>query len=819
MASKRSEHDATHNSDPHAEQGCCHQHTEDGRLDEKGEVHHHHQHQEHHDDHDEGCCHHGEAHHEGSDIKPSASAKYYCPMCPGVESDKPDDCPKCGMRLERNPAWKPGKKIWTCPMHPEVRREEPGQCPKCGMDLEPMSATGEEEDDEAAEIHSLKRKTLIAIVLTIPILFLAFDGMIPGLSFEGVVSPKIQGWLELVLATPVILWAGGMFFTRGWRSIVNRSLNMFTLIALGVGAAYTYSVLAVLFPGIFPESFRKGGEVQLYFEAGAVITALILLGQWLEARARRQTGQAIRSLLDLAAKTAHRVREDGEEEEVEVDAIQKGDRLRVRPGEKIPLDGAITEGKSTIDESMITGEPVPVGKGEGEKVIGATVNQTGSFVMEAEAVGDETMLAQIVNMVAEAQRSRAPIQKLADKVAGYFVPAVVTIAVLAFAIWALFGPAPAMAMAIVVAVSVLIIACPCALGLATPMSIMVGVGKGAMQGILVKNAEAIERAEKVTHLVTDKTGTITEGRPSVVDAQAAEGFQSEEVLALAAAVESHSEHPLARAVFEKARQDELAISEPTDFESVTGGGVQAKVDGRLVRVGKRGFLESSGISIPETLSGEADRLQKDARTVVWAARDDVLLGWIAVADPIKETSPDAIRALHGMGIQVVMCTGDNAETAGAVARELGIDEVHAGVSPGDKQRIVNDLKSRGHRVAMAGDGINDAPALAAADVGIAMGTGTDVAIESAGLTLVKGDLRGIVGGLRLSRAVMRNIRQNLFFAFVYNAVGVPIAAGILYPLIGLLLNPMIAGAAMAMSSVSVVSNALRLRRLDIDSSR
>jgi Cu+-exporting ATPase len=636
------------------------------------------------------------------------------------------------------------------------------------------------------------------------------------LSFEGVLSPRLQGWLELALATPVIVWAGGIFFARGWRSIVNRSLNMFTLIMMGVGAAYGYSVVAVLFPGIFPDSFRRHGEVALYFEAGAVITTLILLGQWLEARARRQTGQAIQSLMDLAARTAHRLDEDGKEEDVEIDEIQKGDRLRVRPGEKIPLDGSILDGKSSIDESMITGEPVPVEKGKGDKVIGATVNQTGSFVMEAEAVGEDTVLSRIVTMVAEAQRSRAPIQKLADQVSGYFVPAVVLTAALAFGLWAFMGPAPAMAYAIVVAVSVLIIACPCALGLATPMSIMVGVGKGAQNGILVKNAEAIERAEKITHLITDKTGTLTEGKPSVVGVTTAEGVDEDELLRLAAAVESQSEHPLARAVVDKAKSGELDLPEINDFESTTGGGVQAKVDDQLVRVGKREFIESEGVSVSEELSDEADRLQGEAKTVIWVARGDSLLGMMAVADPIKETSKEAIEALHNLGITVVMCTGDNQRTAEAVAKELGIDEIHAGVSPEDKQRIVNELQEKGHRVAMAGDGINDAPALAAADVGIAMGTGTDVAIESAGLTLVKGDLRGIVGGLRLSRAVMRNIRQNLFFAFIYNAIGVPIAAGILYPFFGILLSPMIAGAAMSFSSVSVITNSLRLRKLDFN---
>jgi Cu+-exporting ATPase len=749
-------------------------------------------------------------------VTPSASAKYFCPMCEGVESDKPGDCPKCGMRLERNPAYKAAKKdrMWTCPMHPEIQEPKPGPCPKCGMDLEPLDGSVE-HDEEAGEINSLKWKTLVAGILTVPVLLLAFDSMIPGLSFDSLLSPTLQGWLELAFATPVILWAGGLFFTRGWRSLLNRSLNMFTLIMLGVGAAYAYSVVAVLFPGIFPDSFKRHGEVALYFEAGAVITTLILLGQWLESRARRQTGQAIKSLLDLAAKTAHRLNENGDEEEVDIDELQKGDRLRVRPGEKIPLDGKIVDGKSTIDESMITGEPMPVKKSSGDKVIGATVNQTGSFVMEAEAVGEETMLSQIVHMVAQAQRSRAPIQKMADQVAGYFVPAVVLIALIAFIVWAMVGPAPAMAYAIVVAVSVLIIACPCALGLATPMSIMVGVGKGAQNGILVKNAESIERAEKITHLITDKTGTLTEGKPSVVEVHSAEGQDAFEWLTWAAAVESQSEHPLARAVVQKAKADKLRIPELSEFESTTGGGVQAQVEGKIIRVGKRSFIESSGRSPSEKLDSLAERLQAEAKTVIWVSGGDQLLGLIAIADPIKKTSKQAIESLHAMGITVVMCTGDNLKTAEAVAKEVNIDIIHAGVSPEDKQRIVKGLQGQGYRVAMAGDGINDAPALATADVGIAMGTGTDVAIESAGMTLVKGDLRGIVGGLKLSRAVMRNIRQNLFFAFIYNAVGIPIAAGVLYPFFGVLLSPMIAGAAMAFSSVSVVTNALRLKKVSL----
>lgn len=723
------------------------------------------------------------------------------------------------MRLERNPAYKPSsKKLWTCPMHPEVQRDHPGSCPKCGMNLEPMNSAPEDADEEAKESRSLARKTFVAGILTLPILALAFDSMIPCLSFDAFISPRLQGWLELLIATPVIFWAGGMFFSRGWRSIVNRSLNMFTLIALGVGAAYLYSLVAVVAPGIFPESFRRHGEVPLYFETGAVITTLILLGQWLEARARTQTGKAIQSLLDLAAKTAHRIDDGGNEEEVSVDQIQVGDRLRVRPGEKIPIDGTLIEGKSAIDESMITGEPVPVEKSAGEKVIGATVNQTGSFIMEAEAIGEETMLSQIVHMVAEAQRSRAPIQKLADQVSGYFVPIVVLVSVLTFAVWAIWGPVPAMAYAIVNAVAVLIIACPCALGLATPMSIMVGVGKGAQNGILVKNAESIERAEKITHLITDKTGTLTEGRPKVVEVREAKGVEVNDFLRFVSAVEAQSEHPLARAVVEHAKAAQIEIPTVQDFESTTGDGVEASTDGVRIRVGKRGFIEHGVVEIPEELVESAERMQSEAKTVIWAARDKTLLGFLAIADPIKETSKEAITVLHQLGITVVMCTGDNPRTAQAVAKELGIDQIHAEVSPKDKQRIVNELKAKGHRVAMAGDGINDAPALAAADVGIAMGTGTDVAIQSAGITLVKGDLRGIVSALRLSRAVMRNIRQNLFFAFIYNALGVPVAAGILYPVFGLLLSPMIAGAAMSVSSVSVISNALRLRRLEFHQS-
>ncbi|MBL4575495.1 MAG: copper-translocating P-type ATPase, partial [Opitutaceae bacterium] len=665
----------------------------------------------------ESHCHHHEgpdSHHDHS-ATPSNGAKYYCPMCPGVESDVPGDCPKCGMQLERNPAYHaPQAKLWTCPMHPEVQQDHPGDCPKCGMDLEPLSIA-DDDDDGADEILSLKRKTFFAGALTIPILLLAFDSMLPGLSFDSVLSSRLQAWLELALATPVILWAGGLFFARGWRSIVNRSLNMFSLIMLGVGAAYAYSVVAVLFPSLFPESFRHNGEAQLYFEAAAVITTLILIGQWLEARARRQTGKAIKSLLDLAAKTAHRIDSEGKEEEVAIEDLHKGDQLRVRPGEKIPLDGSIVEGRSSIDESMITGEPLPVEKTTGDRVIGATVNQTGSFVMKAEAIGEETMLSQIVSMVADAQRSRAPIQKLADKVSGYFVPAVVLSALLTFAIWAIWGPDPAMAYALVNAVAVLIIACPCALGLATPMSIMVGIGKGAQNGILVKNAEAIERAEKITHLITDKTVTLTEGKPRVVALRTVSGIDENTLLQLAAAVESQSEHPLARAVVLRAKDGGQAIPQAQNFESVTGGGVHAIVSKNRISVGAQVFLETFNAGIPESLLDEAESLQEQAKTVIWVARDAELLGFIAIADPIKESSKEAIESLHKMGVSVIMCTGDNQRTANAVAKELGIDEVHAEVSPEDKQRIVNELKSKGHRVAMAGDGINDAPALAAAD--------------------------------------------------------------------------------------------------------
>src|SRR5436190_341230 len=703
--------------------------------------------------------------------------------------------------------------IYTCPMHPEIEQDHPGACPKCGMMLE-SKTVGAGDEEEQKGVRLLSRKFWIALVLTIPVLIIAMGHAIPGLHIDSIIPKQIGKWFEFALTTPVVLWAGGFFFTRAWRSIVNRSLNMFTLIAVGVGAAYFYSAVAVVAPGIFPSSFRRHGEVDLYFEAAAVITTLVLLGQLLEAKARSRTGQAIKALLGLAAKTAHRIR-DGQEEDIPVDEIQKGDVLRVRPGEKVPIDGVITEGKSNIDESMITGEPMPVSKEPGEKVVGATVNQTGSFVMRAERIGSETLLAQIVQMVAEAQRSQAPIQKLADTVSGYFVPAVIGIAVITFVVWSIVGPAPGMAYALVNAVSVLIIACPCALGLATPMSIIVGVGRAAQAGVLIKNAEAIEIAEKVTHVVTDKTGTLTAGRPEIVSRIGTNGANERDLLQIAASVESHSEHPLARAIVDAAKKEEIELLAVTDFQSITAGGVSGKIDGKFVFVGKEKFLSESKIMIPEDLKKEASRLQENAQTTVWAGVDGNAIGVLGIADPIKETTRQAIRQLHAMGLKVIMCTGDNWRTAKSVVHELGIDDFTAEVNPRDKIDIVSKLRSQGATVAMAGDGINDAPALAAANLGIAMGTGTDVAIESAGITLVKGDLMGIVKAIHLSRAVMRNIRQNLFFAFIYNALGVPIAAGVFYPFLGLLLSPMIAGAAMSFSSVSVIANALRLRRIEL----
>ncbi|MDR0534661.1 MAG: copper-translocating P-type ATPase [Verrucomicrobiales bacterium] len=756
----------------------------------------------------EHCCH---AHSAKQQAKAHPGAKYFCPMHPEVVSDVPGDCPKCGMMLEPlTPTGAQSATIYTCPMHPEIKQDHPGDCPKCGMALEPRASTHQQEEN--TEVRSLFRRFWLALVLALPVVVLAMGRDILGSHFQSLVPENIAKWLEFALTTPVVYWAGGIFFVKAWRSVTNRSLNMYTLIAVGVGAAYLYSVVAVIAPEIFPETFRRGGKIGLYFEAAAVITVFILLGQLLEAKARSRTGKAIQALLDLAAKTAHRLR-DGVEEDVPVDSVEKDDLLRVKPGEKIPLDGTIVEGGSYVDESMITGEAMPVSRREGDRVIGATLNQNGVFVMRTERVGDQTLLSQIIHMVAQAQQSRAPIQKLTDAIAGRFVPAVLGIAVVTFVVWSIFGPAPAMTYALVNAVAVLIIACPCALGLATPMSIMVGVGRAAQEGILIKNAEAIETVEKITHLVTDKTGTLTAGKPRLMGCKVASGESESRLLQMAASLEQNSEHPLARAVVEGARGKNLTLVAVQDFASITGAGVTGTIDGKTVRVGQEKFLTEAGIAIPGDFKLQAQHWQEVAQTTVWVAYESQIMGIMGVADPIKSTASTAIRALHEMGVKITMCTGDSRKTAEAVASQLGIDEVIPEVTPGNKHEVVERLKRNGAVVAMAGDGINDAPALAAAHVGIAMGTGTDVAIESAGITLVKGDLDGIVKAIRISRAMMRNIRQNLFLAFIYNIIGIPLAAGALYPFFGLLLSPMVAGAAMSISSLSVVGNALRLRRI------
>ncbi|WP_442777723.1 copper-transporting P-type ATPase [Sediminicurvatus halobius] len=702
---------------------------------------------------------------------------------------------------------------WTCPMHPEIVRDEPGECPICGMALEPRQVTAEEAGNP--ELEDMTRRFRVGVALTIPVVILAMGGMVPGVSMDALVPHGIRVWLELALATPVVLWSGWPFLVRGWRSVATWNLNMFTLIGLGVGVAYAYSVVATLLPGIFPPSFRhEGGTVAVYFEAAAVIVTLVLLGQVMELRARSSTNAAIRALLGLAPKTARRLNADGSEEDVPLEQVQIGDRLRIRPGEKVPVDGVVVEGNSSVDESMITGEPIPVEKGEGDGVIGATVNGTGSLVIEAQRVGSDTLLSQIVQMVAEASRSRAPIQNLVDVVAAWFVPTVVVVAVITFIAWGIWGPEPAMAYALINAVAVLIIACPCALGLATPMSIMVASGKGASAGVLFRNAEAIQTLRQVNTLIVDKTGTLTEGRPRLQAVAAAEGFGEEQVLRLAATLERGSEHPLAAAIVQGAEERGVRPDRYTDFESVTGKGVQGRVGEHDVALGNQALMEALGVA-SEALAGQAETMRAEGQTVMFVAVDGRPAGLVAVADPVKETTPEAIEALHNEGIRIVMLTGDSETTARAVARRLGIDEVIAGVLPEQKADKVRALQAEGRFVAMAGDGINDAPALAQAQVGIAMGTGTDVAMESAGVTLVKGDLMGIVRARRLSRATMRNIKQNLFFAFLYNSLGVPVAAGVLYPFFGILLSPMIAAAAMSFSSVSVVGNALRLRSREI----
>ncbi|RVA28921.1 heavy metal translocating P-type ATPase, partial [Mesorhizobium sp. M7D.F.Ca.US.004.03.1.1] len=702
---------------------------------------------------------------------------------------------------------------YTCPMHPEIIRDKPGSCPICGMALEPMGVpTGDEGPNP--ELVDFTRRFWVSAVLSVPLLIIAMAPMI-GLTFEGLVEDRTKVWIELVLASPVVLWAAFPFFHRGWDSLVNRSPNMWTLISLGVGAAYLYSVVATLFPDIFPHQFRgHGGAVPVYFEAAAVIVALVFLGQVLELRAREKTGSAIRALLDLAPKTARLIAADGSESDVPLDAVKAGDRLRLRPGDAVPVDGTVLEGRSSIDESMITGEPLPVEKTEGDALTGGTLNRQGSLIMRAERIGAETTLARIVELVAKAQRSRAPIQGLADRVSFYFVPAVVLVAIAAFIAWAVFGPEPSLIFAIVSAVSVLIIACPCALGLATPMSIMTATGRGAHAGVLIKEAAALERFASVDTLIVDKTGTLTEGRPKLTDVVAANGFSDDELLALAAGLEKGSEHPLAEAIVDGAGTRGLKINEASGFEAVTGKGVSGSVSGKKIALGNAAMMADLGIDTTP-ISAKAEALQVEGKTAMFVVVDKKLAGLVAVADPVKATTAEAIRALHDSGLRIIMATGDNERTARAIARSLGIDEVRAGLLPEQKAALVDELRATGKGVAMAGDGVNDAPALAAADVGIAMGTGADVAVESAGITLVKGDLNGIVRARTLAQATIRNIRQNLFFAFLYNVLGVPVAAGVLYPLTGTLLSPMLAAAAMSLSSVSVIANALRLRTLKL----
>jgi len=756
----------------------------------------------------------------------SDTRSYVCPMCPEVRQIGPGPCPKCGMALEPEAPTLPTTKTeWTCPMHLEIARSEPGSCPTCGMALEPRMVTTEEENPE---LRDMTRRFWVSLVLAVPLLVIAMGSMLsphPGTPSGFLPVPHISylmngvrvwdsdwlPWLELILATPVVLWCGWPFFQRGWASVVNRSTNMFTLIAMGTGVAYVYSVVATVFPGIFPASFRSMGDrPDVYFEAAAAIITLVLLGQVLELRARSRTSSAIRGLLDLSPKMARLIAADGSERDIPLDQVKPGDKLRVRPGERIPVDGVVLEGSSAVDESMITGEAIPVEKGSGARVIGATVNGTGSFVMRAEHVGSETMLAQIVRLVSQAQRTRAPIQRLADKVAGWFVPSVIAISVLTFIAWAVFGPEPRFAHAIVNAVAVLIIACPCALGLATPMAIMVGTGRGAHAGVLIKNAEALETMEKVDTIVFDKTGTLTEGKPKVVGVSTTGGNDKDEVLRIAASLERASEHPLGTAVVALANEKKLRLMEPTDFQSIAGRGVLGTLEGKRIAAGNAALMWQVGAF---ENGGAIPVLRSAGTTEILVAVDNRYVGNIAVTDPVKASTPNAVREVKASGIRLVMLTGDNESAAGEIARGLGLADYKAEVLPAQKTEIIRDLQKEGHIVAMAGDGINDAPALAQAHVGIAMGTGTDVALESAGITLLKGDLEGILRARKLSQATMRNIRQNLFFAFIYNSIGVPIAAGVLYPFFGLLLSPILAAAAMSFSSVSVITNALRLRKV------
>ena len=747
----------------------------------------------------------------GRDARP----RYTCPMDAEVRATAPGACPKCGMALEPVTVTVPATKTeYVCPMHPEIVRAEPGSCPKCGMALEPRTVALEEKANP--ELIDMTRRFWVSSALAIPVLLLAMSGMIPGDPFRRLLGERAVVWIQFVLSSPAVVWGGWPFFKRGWASIVNRSPNMFTLIAIGTGTTYAYSVIATLLPGIFPAGFRQqGGQVAVYFEAAAVITALVLLGQVLELRARSRTSSAIKALLGLAPKAARLLRDDGSEEDVPLDRVQRGDRLRVRPGEKVPVDGRVLEGASSVDESMISGEPIPVEKSAGAAVTAGTVNGTGSFVMRAERVGSETLLAQIVRMVSEAQRTRAPVQRLADVVASYFVPAVVVSAVITFVVWAMVGPPPRLAYALLNAVAVFIIACPCALGLATPMSIMVGTGRGATAGVLIRNAEALEVLERADALVVDKTGTLTEGKPRLESIVASGDWKETDLLRWSASLERSSEHPLAGAILAAAQARRLELAPQGgmgDFRSVPGKGVTGRVDGHNVVLANSKFLEELALD-PGALAGRAEALRRDGHTVVFVTVDGSVAGLLSVSDPIKPSSREAIRMLHEDGMRIVMVTGDSRTSTEAVARQLGIDELRAEVLPQQKGEIVKALQQDGRVVAMAGDGVNDAPALAQAHVGIAMGTGTDVAMESAGVTLVKGDLRGIARARKLSKHTMRNIRQNLFFAFVYNALGIPLAAGVLYPVLGILLSPMIASAAMTFSSVSVISNALRLRRV------
>lgn len=760
-----------------------------------------------------GCCGGGGGTHAAAvkgTISLSAAGKYTCPMHPEVISDRMGACPKCGMALEPM-APVMSRVEYTCPMHPEIVKDGPGSCPICGMALEPREVTA---DQENPELKTMLLRFWVGVALSLPLLAVMVMEMWPGHPFAGPPAGRWMGWAQMTLATPVVLWCGWPFFERGWASIVHRSLNMFTLIAMGTGAAYLYSVVAVVAPGIFPDSFRgHGGELGLYFESAAVITVLVLLGQVLELKARDKTGGAIRALLGLAPKTARRIVQDGTESDIPLSEIAVGDRLRVRPGEKVPVDGVVEDGRSAVDESMVTGEPVPVEKTAGEKVVGGTINGTGALVMRAERVGSDTLLAQIVKMVSEAQRSRAPIQRLADQVAGYFVPAVLLAAALAATAWAVWGPEPRLAHALVIAMSVLLIACPCALGLATPMSIMVATGRGAHEGVLVRNAEALETLEKVDTLVVDKTGTLTEGKPRLTEVVTADGVNENDLLRAAASLERASEHPLASAIVAGAQERGIVLAEVKEFASVTGKGVTGVVDRRRVAIGTQALLRDDGVEA-KALEERAETMRREGQTVMLVAMDGSAAGAIAVADPLKSSSPEVVNELKKSGLSVVMVTGDNRTTAKAVASRLGI-AFEAEVSPEGKAEVIRRLQREGKIVAMAGDGINDAPALAAAQVGIAMGTGADVAMAAGGITLVSGDLRGLLRARRLSQRTMRNIRQNLFFAFIYNAAGVPLAAGVLYPLFGWLLSPMVAAAAMSFSSVSVISNALRLRRVRV----